>query len=211
MESRSIVGTSKSLLAVLAQTDRVARTNVAVLIEGETGTGKELLARRVHNTSARAGGPFVALNCAAIPRDLLEAELFGHERGAFSGAHALKLGAFERAHGGTLFLDEVGDMAPEHQGRVLRAIQEGEIQRLGCASAPRKVDVRIVAATHRELRTQIEARAFRDDLYYRLAGYTLRLPPLRERGWDVVAIANALLKREFPTKCFTRGFIPIVV
>ncbi|MBN1773587.1 MAG: sigma-54-dependent Fis family transcriptional regulator [Deltaproteobacteria bacterium] len=199
-----IIGSSKGLREVLARAARVARTAVAVLIEGESGTGKELLAQHIHDLSPRAAGPLVTVNCAAIPKDLLESELFGHERGAFTGALAMKIGAFDRAHGGTLFLDEIGDMALDHQAKVLRAIQEGEIQRVG-GNAPRKVDVRIVAATHRDLPARTAEGSFREDLYYRLAGYTLRLPPLRERGRDIVAIAKALLAREFPAKFLSRA------
>ncbi len=200
MDRRNIIGNSKALCEVLDRAGRVARTNVAVLIEGETGTGKELFARYIHDRGSREDGPFVAVNCAAIPKDLLEAELFGAERGAFTGALATRPGAFERAHGGTLFLDEIGDMALEHQAKVLRVLQEGEVQRVGGA-APRRIDVRVVAATHRVL---LGGTAFRDDLYYRLAGYTLRLPPLRARGRDIVAIAKDVLQREFPTKTLSR-------
>ncbi len=201
-ECPKIIGTSVALFEVLERATRVAQTIVPVMIEGETGTGKELLARRIHAMSPRSAGPFVAVNCAAIPKDLFESELFGHERGAFTGAVAAKAGAFERAHGGTLFLDEIGDMAFEHQAKLLRAIQEREVQRVG-GSAPRSVDVRIVAATHRALASG--DTAFREDLYYRLAGYTLRLPPLRERGHDVVTIAKAILAREFPSKTLSRS------
>jgi transcriptional regulator with GAF, ATPase, and Fis domain len=202
---RSLIkGRSPSLAGALQKIRRAAPTNVPILIMGETGTGKELAARLVHEESRRSEGPFVAVNCAAIPKDLLESELFGHERGAFTGALSTKAGAFERAHGGTLFLDEIGDMALEHQAKVLRAIQEGEVQRVG-GSSPKKIDVRIVAATHRDLRARAVEGAFREDLYYRLAGYELRLPPLRERGRDVLAIAKALLERESPGKYFSRS------
>jgi transcriptional regulator with GAF, ATPase, and Fis domain len=203
-EAPKIIGRSACLRETLRSAGRVARTALPVLVLGESGTGKELFARHLHEQSGRAAGPFVAVNCAAIPRDLLESELFGHERGAFTGALAAQAGAFERARGGTLFLDEVGELALEHQAKLLRALQEGEIQRVG-GSAPRPVDVRVVAATNRGLRERAGAGLFREDLYYRLAGYELRLPPLRERGGDVALLAKALLRREFPAKVLTRA------
>ncbi len=182
----------------------MAPTSRSVLIYGESGTGKELVARRVHEKSKRAAGPFVAVNCAAIARDLLESELFGHERGAFTGAHQAKAGVFEQAHGGTLFLDEVGDMALEHQTKVLRALQEGEVIRVG-ASQLRRVDVRIVAATNRDLSAAVAERKLRGDLLYRLVGYQVRLPPLRERGDDVLVLAKVILAREYSAAYFSEG------
>jgi transcriptional regulator with GAF, ATPase, and Fis domain len=190
-----VIGRSVQLRTVLERAVRVAHTTVPVLVCGESGTGKELLARHIHEHSPRARGPFVAVNCAAIPKELLEAELFGYERGAFTGALRAREGAFERAHEGTLFLDEIGDMALEHQAKLLRVVQEGEVQRVGAGSG-RRVDVRLISATHRDLRARAGAGEFREDLFYRLDGYELRLPPLRERGRDVLAIAGALLARE---------------
>jgi DNA-binding NtrC family response regulator len=199
-----IIGTSSRLREALARADRVAPASRSVLIYGESGTGKELPARRIHEKSKRAAGPFVAVNCAAISRELLESELFGHERGAFTGAHQARAGFFEQAHGGTLFLDEVGDMALEHQTKVLRALQEGEVLRVG-ASQLRRVDVRVVAATNRDLGEAVAQRLFREDLLYRLARYQIRLPALRERGEDVQELALAILAREFPGAYFTEG------
>jgi DNA-binding NtrC family response regulator len=199
-----IIGTSSRLREALARADRVAPVSRSVLIYGESGTGKELLARRIHERSKRAAGPFVAVNCAAISRELLESELFGHERGAFTGAHQARAGFFEQAHGGTLFLDEVGDMALEHQAKVLRALQEGEIIRVG-ASLLRRVDVRVVAATNRDLGEAVVQRLYREDLLYRLARYQIRLPALRERGEDIQELALAILAREFPGAYFTEG------
>jgi len=201
--SPRILGNSPALRAALARAARVAAFPVPVLIEGETGTGKELSAREIHRLSPRHGGPFVAVNCAAIPKDLFEAELFGHEKGAFTGAAAAKAGAFERASGGTLFLDEVGELPLEQQVKLLRPIQECAVSRVGATSVI-PVDVRIVAATNRDLRARVAEGHFRDDLYNRIAGYPLSLPPLRERGRDVLAIADALLAREFAGKALAR-------
>ena len=196
-----IVGNCKPLRKVLSRALRAASTNLAVLIEGETGTGKELLARCIHAHSGdRALRPFVAVNCAAIPKDLFESEMFGHERGAFTGAVATKIGAFERADGGTLFLDEIGELPLDQQAKLLRVLQEREVQRVGGA-AQRRVDARIITASHRDLRTA----GFREDLYFRVAVCTLRLAPLRERGRDIIAIASQLLAREFPTKTLSRS------
>jgi transcriptional regulator with GAF, ATPase, and Fis domain len=179
-----IIGTSPALEAVLEQVEHVAPTDVAVLIEGETGTGKELIAHAIHTTSPRCGNAFVKVNCAAIPLDLLESELFGHEKGAFTGAIAQKVGRFELADKGTLFLDEVGDIPPALQPKLLRVLQEQEFERLGSART-HKVDVRVVAATHRDLTEMVACGEFRSDLYYRLNVFPLMLPPLRKRREDI--------------------------
>jgi two-component system response regulator AtoC len=183
-----LVGSSPALLEAFKAVGRVAPTPATVLVTGESGTGKELVARAIHRLSGRAGGPFVAVNCAAIPEDLLESELFGHERGAFTGAIARKAGRFERAHGGTLFLDEIGDMSLVLQAKILRALQEREVERVG-GEERISVDVRVVAATHRDLAERIRTGDFREDLYYRLAVVRIHLPPLRERPGDVRALA----------------------
>ena len=183
-----MVGRSPQLLEVFKVVGRVAASPATVLITGESGTGKELVARAIHGASDRGSGPFVAVNCAAIPEDLLESELFGHERGAFTGAVARKVGRFERATGGTLFLDEIGDMSLVLQAKILRALQEREIERLGGEERIR-LDVRVVAATHRDLALLIEAGDFREDLFYRLAVVRLHLAPLRERGGDLRELA----------------------
>ncbi len=180
----------------LADVPRFAALEEPVLIQGETGTGKELVAMAVHKMSPRAAAPFVAVNCGAIPEGMLESELFGHERGAFTGALGVHRGRFEQAAGGTLFLDEVGEMPLPFQVRLLRALEEGRIQRIG-AEKPIPMDVRIVAATHRDLREDVEAGLFRRDLYYRLDVLPLRLPPLRERRQDIVLLADHFLKRTF--------------
>jgi DNA-binding NtrC family response regulator len=180
----NILGHSESLLSVLEMASRAARTNSTILISAETGTGKELLARAIHFNSLRKGKPFVTINCGAIPKDLLESELFGHVKGAFTGALAHKRGRIELADGGTLFLDEIGEMPLELQVKMLRMIQQGEIEKVGAAE-PSKVDVRIIAATHRNLQAMIEDETFREDLYYRLAVIPLELPPLRERADDI--------------------------
>ncbi|HEX2076861.1 MAG TPA: sigma-54 dependent transcriptional regulator [Longimicrobium sp.] len=187
-EEDELVGSSAALLDVFQAVGRVAGSDATVLVTGESGTGKELVARALHAASARAAGPFVAVNCAAIPEDLLESELFGHERGAFTGAVARKVGRFERANGGTLFLDEIGDMSLVLQAKILRALQEREVERLGGEERIR-LDVRVAAATHRDLPALIESGDFREDLFYRLAVVRLHLPPLRERPGDVRALA----------------------
>jgi DNA-binding NtrC family response regulator len=176
-----LVGESAGLLDVFKSIGRVGPSDATVLVTGESGTGKELVAEALHRSSSRARGPFVAVNCAAIPEDLLESELFGHERGAFTGAVARKIGRFERAQRGTLFLDEIGDMSLVLQAKILRALQERQVERLG-GEEKIAVDVRVVAATHRDLRVAMESGEFREDLYYRLAVVRLHLPPLRERG-----------------------------
>jgi two-component system response regulator FlrC len=182
------------MAALLARAEQVARADASVLITGESGTGKEVLARHIHAASRRARGPFVALNCAALPETLLESELFGHEKGAFSGAVAARKGKFEQAEGGTLLLDEIGEMDPRLQAKILRAIQEREIDRLG-GGAPVKVDVRILAATHRDLAAEVARGRFREDLYFRLAVVRLRIPPLRERREDILPLARHFAAR----------------
>ena len=182
-----IIGSSPALESVLEQVERVAPTDSTVLILGETGTGKELIARAIHNISTRCGRPFVKLNCAAIPFDLLESELFGHEKGAFTGAIAQKIGRFEIADTGTLFLDEIGDIPLALQPKLLRVLQEQEFERLGSGRTHR-VNVRLVAATHRDLTEMVKHNAFRSDLYYRLNVFPVTLPPLRERREDIAPL-----------------------
>jgi formate hydrogenlyase transcriptional activator len=184
-----LIGDSPALEAVLEGVKRVAPTNSTVLIQGETGTGKELIARAIHNISSRCGRPFVKLNCAAIPLDLLESELFGHEKGAFTGAIAQKLGRFELADKGTLFLDEVGDIPLSLQPKLLRILQEQEFERLG-SGRTHQVDVRLVAATHRDLVEMVRNGQFRSDLYFRLNVFPLLLPPLRDRREDIPALVS---------------------
>src|SRR5271165_759883 len=182
-----IIGNSPALEAVLEQVERVASTGSTVLIQGETGTGKELIAHAIHNISSRCGRSFVRLNCAAIPLDLLESELFGHEKGAFTGAIAQKIGRFELADKGTLFLDEVGDIPAALQPKLLRVLQEQEFERLG-STRTHQVDVRLVAATNRNLMEMADRGEFRSDLYYRLNVFPVLLPPLRERREDIPAL-----------------------
>jgi transcriptional regulator with GAF, ATPase, and Fis domain len=188
-EFARIVGKSPALEAVLDQVERVAPTDSTVLIQGETGTGKELIAQAIHNVSRRYGRPYVKLNCAAIPFDLLESELFGHERGAFTGAIAQKVGRFELADKGTLFLDEVGDIPLALQPKLLRVLQEQEFERLGSGRTHR-VDVRLVAATHRNLEQMVKRNEFRSDLYYRLNVFPITLPPLRARIEDIALLVS---------------------
>jgi two-component system NtrC family response regulator len=190
----NILGHSPKLLYVLDVAARAAQSDATVLIHGETGTGKELLAKAIHFNSPRAGKPFVAINCGAIPRELLESELFGHVKGSFTGAIAHKKGRIEMAHGGTLFLDEIGEMPPELQVKLLRVIQEREIDKIG-SNVPMKIDVRIVAATHRNLTNMIEDGTFREDLYYRLAVIPLDLPALRERKEDIATLVDFFFSR----------------
>ena len=184
-----IIGQSAPLEAVLEKVEMVAPTTSTVLIQGETGTGKELVAKAIHNISPRYNSPFVKVNCAAIPLDLLESELFGHERGAFTGAISQKIGRFELADKGTLFLDEVGDIPLCLQPKLLRVLQEQEFERLG-STRTHRVDVRVVSATHRDLERMVKRSEFRGDLYYRLNVFPVQLPPLRARGEDIPALVN---------------------
>jgi transcriptional regulator with GAF, ATPase, and Fis domain len=191
---RAIVGSSPALMRLLEQVLRAAPTRATITILGESGTGKELVARAIHDASDRAHGPFVTVNCGAIPATLLEAELFGHERGAFTGATVARRGKFEAAHGGTLFLDEIGDLEMALQAKLLRALQQGEIQRLGSEQL-RTVDVRVVAASNRDLRAMMAAKQFREDLYWRINVIMLELPPLRERRDDLPLLIRHFLDR----------------
>jgi formate hydrogenlyase transcriptional activator len=186
---KRIIGSSHSLLEILDLVRTVAPTDSTVLIEGETGTGKELIAQAIHNISARCGRPLVKLNCSAIPFDLLESELFGHEKGAFTGAVAQKIGRFEMADTGTLFLDEIGDLPLALQPKLLRVLQEQEFERLGSGRTHR-INVRLVAATHRNLAEMVAKKEFRSDLYYRLNVFPVALPPLRERREDIPQLAS---------------------
>ena len=189
-----IVGTSPALAAVLSLTRKVAGTDSTVLITGETGTGKELVARAIHRRSRRASRAFVALNCAALPRDLIASELFGHEKGAFTGAVQRRLGRFELAHGGTIFLDEVGELPPDTQVGLLRVLQEREFERVGGREQIR-VDVRVIAATNRDLTEAMADGRFRDDLFYRLNVFPLEMPPLRERREDIPVLVEYFISR----------------
>ncbi|MFG1431973.1 nif-specific transcriptional activator NifA [Xanthobacter sp. V2C-8] len=189
-----IVGSSAALGEALEKVSRVAGTALAVLLRGESGTGKELFAHAVHRLSRREGGPFVKVNCAALPETMLESELFGHEKGAFTGALAMRKGRFELADGGTLFLDEIGDISPAFQAKLLRVLQEGEFERVG-GTRTLKVDVRIVAATNRDLEAAVAAGDFRSDLYYRLGVVPIRLPALRDRPADIPVLARHVLQR----------------
>jgi DNA-binding NtrC family response regulator len=191
---QNIIGDSQALRQVMTAIDRAAGTDTTVLLEGESGTGKELCARAVHNASARANGPFVAINCAAIPDNLLEAELFGYERGAFTGATQRKIGKFEMAQRGTIFLDEIGEMPLALQAKMLRVIETKRIERLG-GNTSILVDVRIVAATNRMLRQAVASRQFREDLYFRLSVFPVTIPPLRERKEDIPKLAHHFVER----------------
>jgi formate hydrogenlyase transcriptional activator len=194
MRSDGIVGASEVIQAVLARARKVAVTEATVLVTGETGTGKELLARAIHDWSRRASGPFVSINCAAIPQTLIASELFGHERGAFTGALQRRRGRFELAAGGTLFLDEVGDLPMETQLLLLRVLQEREFERIGGTDSL-SAEVRVVAATHRDLVQAVADGHFRSDLYYRLAVFPLEMPPLRQRSGDIRPIAQWFVMR----------------
>jgi DNA-binding NtrC family response regulator len=189
-----IIGHSQSILRVLEMASRVAQRDSTVLIQGETGTGKELLARAIHHNSRRKNKPFVTINCGAIPKELIESELFGFTRGAFTGAHAPKLGKVEMADRGTLFLDEIGELPVEMQVKLLRVLQNGEVEKVG-ATGNTVVDVRVIAATNRNLQAMIEDGTFREDLYYRLAVVPLELPPLRERKEDIPELAQHLFRK----------------
>ena len=190
----NIIGTSGSMRSVQAQVAQVARTNTTVLLRGESGTGKELLAHAIHYSSVRAEKPFVKVNCAALPHDLIESELFGYERGAFTGAQTSRQGRFEAANGGTLFLDEVGELSLATQVKLLRVLQEREFERLGSTRSIR-VDIRLIAATNKDLEKAIEAGEFREDLFYRLNVFALFVPPLRERKSDILLLADHLLEK----------------
>jgi DNA-binding NtrC family response regulator len=192
----AIIGRSKPLLRVLELASRVAQRDSTVLIQGETGTGKELLARAIHHNSHRQNAPFVTINCATIPKDLIESELFGYQRGAFTGAHVSKAGKVELASGGTLFLDEVGELPLDVQSKLLRLLQEGEIAKLGTTTTTGlRVDIRVIAATNRDLSAMVDDGTFREDLYYRLAVVPLHLPPLRERREDIPELAQHLFTK----------------
>ena len=188
-----LIGESQAMQQLRDQIRRVAMTHSTVLLRGESGTGKELAARALHELSPRAGGPFVAVNCATIPEGLVEAELFGHAQGAYTGAVKARTGLIQSAHGGTLFLDEIGELAPAAQARLLRVLQDGEIRPVG-ANENLKVDVRLLAATHRDLEAMIEEQAFRADLYYRLRVLELAIPPLRDRREDILPLAQHFLE-----------------
>ena len=209
-EKLPLIGRSQAMQEIYRTIARLTTTDLTVMVNGESGTGKELVARALHDYGRRRTGPFVAINMAAIPRELIESELFGHERGAFTGAHNRSLGRFEQAAGGTLFLDEIGDMPPEAQTRLLRVLQEGEFTSVG-GRAPIRANVRIVAATHRDLRQAIRAGTFREDLFYRLNVVPIRLPPLRERAEDIAVLARHFLDRAreggLPAKTLDQGAI----
>jgi DNA-binding NtrC family response regulator len=189
-----IVGDDPKLKQVSLALHRAAATDTTVLLEGESGTGKELFARALHALSPRADGPFIAINCAAIPENLLESELFGHEKGAFTGASARKPGKFELAHRGTLFLDEIGDLPPMLQPKILRALEDRKFERVG-GTVPLQVDVRVVAATNRNLKAAVAARQYREDLYFRLSVFPILIPPLRDRPEDIVTLTRYFIDR----------------
>ncbi|HEX7119322.1 MAG TPA: sigma-54 dependent transcriptional regulator [Longimicrobiales bacterium] len=212
VESRyEIVGSSFAIRALLDRIEKVAPTDARVLITGENGTGKELVARAIHRLSTRADAPFVEVNCAAIPAELIESELFGHVKGSFTGAFADRSGKFEQADGGTLFLDEIGDMSPAAQAKVLRALQEGVITRVG-GERPIRVDARVVAATNKELKQEIERGRFREDLYFRLNVVPIHVPPLRERREDIPMLVRhfvqtAVERQRLPDRTFTEDAV----
>jgi two-component system response regulator AtoC len=192
--NKMIIGQSEAMQKVFQLIEKAAQTNITVSITGETGTGKEMVAKAIHHNSSRQQYPFVALNVAAIPKDLLESELFGHEKGAFTGATGKRLGKFEEAHKGTLFLDEIGEMDLTLQAKLLRVLQEREITRIGSNTVV-PIDVRIIVATHRNLAEEVKAKRFREDLYYRLLGLPINIPPLRERGNDILVLAKHFLQQ----------------
>ncbi|MBN1851055.1 MAG: sigma-54-dependent Fis family transcriptional regulator [Deltaproteobacteria bacterium] len=195
MAGEEIVGADFGLRGVMEMVRQVAPLSSPVLLSGETGTGKEVIASAIHNLSTRKDGPFIKVNCGAIPENLMDSELFGHEKGAFTGALAKKRGRFERAHGGTIFLDEVGELQPEAQVRLLRVLQEKEIERVG-GTEPIKVDIRVIAATHRDLEAMITEETFRDDLYFRLNVFPITLPPLRERRGDIPSLVHYFIRKK---------------
>lgn len=202
-----LIGKSAAMMAVLKIIEKVAKTSSTALITGESGTGKELIARAIHRNSNRADKPMVVINCGAIPKELLESELFGHEKGAFTGAHRTRIGRFEMADGGTIFLDEVGDMSPDLQVKLLRAIQEQVFERVGGMTSI-KVNIRIIAATHRNLLASIRENHFREDLYYRLNVIPIQVPPLNERKTDIPILVDYFMERlaqrsGLPQKQFT--------
>ncbi len=190
----NLIGSGAAMRRVFETIQKVAETDLSVMIRGESGTGKELVAQALHSTSSRRSRPFIAVNCAAIHRELVESELFGHEKGAFTGADRRRVGRFEAADGGTIFLDEIGDMAPETQAKVLRVLEERKFERVGSTETI-AVDVRVVCATHRDLEKEIEAGRFREDLYYRLKVVEIELPPLRERIEDFAALSDRFLSQ----------------
>lgn len=193
-DNRPMIADDASIRAVLDMADQVAPSNASILISGESGTGKELMARYIHQKSLRKNGPYISLNCAAIPENLLESELFGHEKGAFTGAVGRRIGKFEEANGGTLFLDEISEMDVNLQAKLLRAIQEKEIDRIG-SNKPVKIDIRLIATTNRDLEHEVKAGTFRQDLYFRLNVINLTLPPLRERKTDIPRLSDFFIKK----------------
>ena len=201
-EFEGIIGMSEPMLGIFEAVRRIAPTGVSVLITGESGTGKELIARAIHNQSTRSDGPFVPINCGAIPENLLESELFGHEKGSFTGAHATKAGKFETANGGTLFLDEIGELPQALQVKLLRFLQDQVVERVG-GEGPIQVDTRVIAATNRDLEEMIEEKLFREDLFYRINTVRISIPPLRDRGDDILLLATRLLHRY--SSEFSRG------
>ncbi len=201
---KSIIGTSPAIRKTFSLLEKAVQTNISVSISGETGTGKELVAKAIHYNSKRKSKPFVAVNIAAIPRELIESELFGHEKGAFTGAVTRRIGKFEEAEGGSIFLDEIGEMDLSLQAKLLRVLQEREVTRIG-GNQVIKLDVRIIAATHKDLAEEVKGGKFREDLYYRLLGLPIHLPPLRERGNDVLMIAKHFLD-QFATENQMRKF-----
>ena len=194
-DGEEIIGTEFGLKGVMGLVRKVARLSSPVLLLGETGTGKELIATAIHNSSARSEGPFIKVNCGAIPETLIDSELFGHEKGAFTGAITQKRGRFERAHGGTIFLDEIGELIPDAQVKLLRVLQEKEIERVG-GTNPVKVDIRVIAATHRDLKAMLSEKKFREDLYYRLKVFPIVIPSLRERMADIPALIQHFMQKK---------------
>jgi|SRR6185437_3858758 len=207
----TFIGESKPVLAVLRLIQKVEKTNMMVMVTGESGTGKEVISRIIHNNSLRNREPFVAVNMAAIPHDLIESELFGHEKGAFTGADSKRIGRFEEAHKGTIFLDEIGEMDLAMQTRLLRVLQEPTISRVG-SNKEIKIDVRVIAATNKNLAQMVKENKFREDLFFRLQGFLIHLPPLRERGNDVLLLARYFVSdfcktNRLPDKSFTKSAI----